>query len=70
MKLLHVVTLRLSLLATVVLALWSVFFYMAVVKEVDDETDDQLEIYAEQILRRALAGEELPTGSRDRKSVV
>lgn len=63
MKLLHVVTLRLSLLATVVLALWSVFFYMAVVKEVDDETDDQLEIYAEQILRRALAGEELPTGS-------
>lgn len=63
MKLLHVVTFRLSLLTTIVLVLWSVFFYMAVVKEVDDETDDQLELFAEQILRRALAGEELPTGS-------
>lgn len=63
MKLLHVVTFRLSLLAALVLALWSVFFYVAVVSEVDDETDDQLEIYAEQIVRRALAGEALPSES-------
>lgn len=60
MKLLHVVTLRLSLLAAVIMALWSVLFYMVVMDEVNDETDDTLEDYAEVIMLRALRGEPLP----------
>lgn len=63
MKLLHVASLRLSLLASVVMALWSVLFYMVVMDEVNDETDDTLEDYAEVIMLRALRGEPLPKGS-------
>lgn len=60
MKLLHVASLRLSLLAAVVLALWSCLFYAVVVDEVTDETDDSLEDYAEVLMLRALRGEPLP----------
>lgn len=63
MKLLHVVTLRLSLLAAVAMAFWSVLFYIALIDEVNDETDDSLEDYAEAIIVRSLAGEPLPTES-------
>lgn len=63
MKLLHVVTLRLSLLAAVVMAFWSVLFYFALVDEVNDEADDSLEDYAEAIIVRSLAGEPLPSES-------
>lgn len=63
MRLLHVVTLRLSLLAAVVMAFWSVLFYFALVDEVNDETDDALEDYAEAVIIRSLAGEPLPSES-------
>ena len=61
MKLLHVIALRISVLAAIVLAFWSVFFYFALMDEVNDETDDSLEDYAEMIVIRSLAGEPLPT---------
>lgn len=63
MKLLHVIALRISVLAAIVLAFWSVFFYFALMDEVNDETDDSLEDYAEMIVVRSLAGEPLPTMS-------
>lgn len=60
MRLTHVFALRFSLLASVVLACWSVFFYFTLMDEVNDEIDDSLEDYAEHIIRRSLAGEPLP----------
>lgn len=63
MKLLHVTTFRLTLLAAVLLTFWSVFFYFSIINEVNDETDDALEDYAETIIMRSLAGEEIPTVS-------
>ncbi len=57
MRLHHVITLRLSLLKTVLMALWAVFFYFAIIAEINDETDDSLEDYAEMIVTAYLAGE-------------
>lgn len=61
MRLLHIVTLRLSLLAAIVMAFWSVLFYFALINEIDDEVDDSLETYSEVVMLRALSGEVLPT---------
>lgn len=63
MKLINYISLRLSAIAAVVLAFWSVFFYFAIIDEINDEVDDSLEDYAELVIRRALAGEPLPTAS-------
>ncbi len=60
MKLVNVLTLRLSALAAVVLAFWAVMFYFAMMDEINDEVDDSLEDHAEMLIRRALAGEPLP----------
>lgn len=60
MRLLHITTLRLSLLAAALLTLWSVLFYVGLMDEVNDEVDDSLEDYAEVIMRRSLRGEPLP----------
>lgn len=61
MKLIYYILLRLSLALTVVLTGWAIFFYVAVMDEVNDEVDDSLEDYSETIIIRALAGEELPS---------
>lgn len=63
MKLLTAISLRFSVFAALVLGFWSVFFYYAIIDEVNDETDDSLEDYAELIIRRSLAGEQLPSAS-------
>lgn len=60
MKLIYYVLMRISLILTVILTGWAVFFYFAVMDEVNDEVDDSLEDYSEIIIIRALAGEELP----------
>ncbi len=52
---------RIALMLTLVLGVWSVLFYVAMIDEVDDEVDDSLEDYSEYIIIRALAGEELPS---------
>ena len=68
MKLIYRIVIRISLLLTLVLGVWAVFFYMAMMDEVNDEVDDSLEDYSEVIIIRALAGEELPsqnTGSNN-----
>jgi len=43
--------------------LWATFFYIAMIDEINDEVDDALEDYSEQIIVRFLAGEELPSKS-------
>lgn len=63
MKLSQTVALRLSLVAALVLALWSVFFHIAVLDEVRDETDDSLEDYSELLIIRYLSGQPMPTKS-------
>ena len=63
MKLIHSVSIRISILALLVLGGWAVAFYFAIMEEVSDETDDALEDYAETIVIRSLVGKELPTAS-------
>ena len=61
MKLLHVAVWRLSLVMAVVLSVWAFSFYAAMMEEVDDETDDALEDFAELVIIRSLRGEHVPT---------
>lgn len=61
MKLIYHIIIRLSIVLSIVLAIWAVFFYMRMINEINDETDDSLEDYAEQIIMRQLAGEEIPS---------
>lgn len=60
MKLIHVLTLRMAVIKAVVLAFWAVLFYFAIIDEINDETDDSLEDYAEMLIRKSLADEEMP----------
>ncbi|MBR2400245.1 MAG: HAMP domain-containing histidine kinase [Tidjanibacter sp.] len=48
---------RIVLPATMLVAIWTVGFYFAILDEVNDEVDDALEEYSETISRRYLAGE-------------
>ena len=65
MKLLHVLSLRLSVIKVVVFAFWAALFYFAVIDEINDEVDNSLEDHAETLIRRHLAGERLPSASND-----
>lgn len=56
MKLIYRIVIRISLLLILVLGVWAVFFYMAMMDEVNDEVDDSLEDYSEVIIIRTLAG--------------
>lgn len=51
---------RLSPVLLVLMAVWATLFYFIIIDEINDETDDSLEDYSENIIRRALAGEQLP----------
>lgn len=61
MKLFHLVMWRVSALLVVILTVWAVFFYWAIIEEVNDETDDSLGDYAETLIIRWLSGEEMPS---------
>lgn len=63
MKLFHLVMWRVSALLVLVLTCWAVLFYWAMIREVNDETDDSLADYAETIIIRSLSDEELPSAS-------
>lgn len=65
MKLIGRIIIRVTLLMLVILPLWGFFFYRVVISEVNDETDDNLELYAEQIIRGYLSGKDLPTETSD-----
>lgn len=73
MKLIYRTALRLSLVLLPLMALWGVLFYLTMVDEINDETDDALEEYSERIVVRMLAGRELPRpddGSNNSYSIV
>ncbi len=57
MKLAYRILLPISVALSILLAGWSVLFYVTVVDEIDDETDDALEFRAESIILRILRGE-------------
>lgn len=61
MKLFYKVFIRLFICVVAVLGIWAVCFYYAMMDEITDEVDDTLEDYSEMIIRRSLAGEELPS---------
>lgn len=61
MKLFHLVMWRVSALLVAILTVWAVFFYWAIIEEVNDETDDSLGDYAETLIIRWLSGEEMPS---------
>ncbi|GAE14157.1 sensor histidine kinase KdpD [Bacteroides pyogenes] len=60
MRLLHRITLHISIALLLLFAVWATLFYYIIVDEINDETDDSLEEYSEYIIRRALTGEKLP----------
>ena len=50
MKLQNVLTFRLSVLKAIGIALWAVGFYFAIIKEINNKTDDSLTNYAEALI--------------------
>lgn len=60
MKLITRITLRLAIALLPIMIIWGTIFYFSMVAEINDETDDSLEDYAEMLIRRTLAGKELP----------
>lgn len=65
MKLVHYTFRKLSVALAIVLLLWAVFFYIRILQEVDDETNDSLEYYKELIIKQALADSTLLTDHVD-----
>lgn len=63
MKLIYRIALRTLLVLLPIMLLWGTLFYKAMLNEVMDEMDDNLEDYSEEIIRRALAGDDLPAVS-------
>jgi two-component system sensor histidine kinase len=49
-----------SWVLSLLLAAWAVLFYFTMIDEINDEVDDSLENYAEILVKRTLAGRELP----------
>ena len=60
MKLITRITLRLAIVLLPIMIIWGTIFYFSMVNEINDEADDTLEEYAEMLVRRTLAGKELP----------
>lgn len=61
MKLLLRITAWLAVALTILLSVWAFFFYIATTDEINDETDDSLIDYSEELIIRKLAGVELPS---------
>lgn len=63
MKLIYRITIRTLLVLFPIMILWGGLFYKAMLNEVLDEMDDNLEDYSEEIICRALGGDDLPSVS-------
>lgn len=61
MKLFHNVMLHVSVASVFIMTAWAVFFYWAIIDEVNDEVDDSLDDYSESLIVRYLNGEDMPS---------
>ena len=61
MKLISHVTLRLSVAVTLILSVWAVLFYVAMIDEINDEVDDSLEDYSKTPIIRVLRPAQHPS---------
>lgn len=68
MKLVYRILLHLAWVLSLLLAGWAALFYVAMIDEVNDEVDDSLEARAEVIVKRVLAGRQLPDSESDGNS--
>lgn len=60
MRLVYNVVIRVSIAVVCLFTLWGVVFYYSILNEVDDELNDALEVYSDQIIKKTLANKELP----------
>lgn len=60
MRLVYKIVLRISIAVVILFTFWGVIFYYSILDEVNDELNDALEVYSDQIIKRTLAGKELP----------
>lgn len=60
MRLVYKIVLRISIAVIFLFGVWGVFFYYTILNEMNDELNDALEVYSDQIIKRTLAGRELP----------
>ena len=65
MRLVYRILLHLAWALSLLLAAWAVLFYVTMIDEINDEVDDALEARAEVIVKRVLAGRELPPEAPD-----
>lgn len=56
MKLLSYILLRAGIIISLLISLWSVLFYFAILHEIDDEIEDALELYAYRIIAKKNEG--------------
>lgn len=61
MKLIYKIALSLSGVMLVFVALWGIVFFNVMTAEINDETDDMLEDYSEDIIMKWLSGARLPS---------
>lgn len=59
MKLVYRIILHISWVLSLLLAAWALFFYVTLIDEINDETDDALEHRAEAIIAQQLSGREV-----------
>ncbi len=60
MNFLYKIFARISLAMIIIISVWTSFFYHKIIEEVNDETDDNLELIAEKVVRKHLAGVDIP----------
>lgn len=60
MSLVYRIILRISVFLLLIFGLWGWCFYAAMIDEINDEVDDALELYADELITRVLAGKEIP----------
>lgn len=70
MKLIYRIVLHMLWALSLLLAGWAVLFYLTMIDEINDEVDDALDITSERIIKRVLAGRELPTDGLDGRNFL
>lgn len=64
MKLTYKIASKTLLALLIILPIWAILFYFAIMNEITDEVDDNLEEYSKEIIKRSLSGEEITTAAQ------